>query len=173
MNATSLKSPLSQIVFPTAVFGVFRFLSLLVATNLFKEHFNFYILVGISWLSLFTINISFVMLLSVKIAFSVFLSVLFIVSNWGNKFAGSSFASLGTLHTGKYTYLWEFMSDCRKLPRINNYLGQSSVTAFFSIPTRGTATYLLLVILSFNILALALIGYGLFTQLNYFCLSNE
>lgn len=98
------------------------------------------------------------------LAFSALLSVLFIVNNWGNKFAGSSFASLGTLHTGKYAYLSEFMSDCQKLPRINNNLGQSIVTAFFSTPTRGTATFLLLIVLAFTFLALASIGYGLFIQ---------
>ena len=195
---------LSQIVFPTAVIGVFWFVSFLVLTNLFGQYFNSCILVGIGWLSLFSTVISFVLLLSVKIAFatlffalisifafsmawnnlfrkptkdlslrkigiiflafSAFLSVLFIFNNWGNKFAGSSFASLGTLHTGKYAYLSEFMSDCRKLPRINNNLGQSIVTAFFSTPTRGTASFLLLVILSFTFLALASIGYGLFIQ---------
>lgn len=195
---------LSQIVFPTAVIGVFWFVSFLVVTNLFGNYFNSYILAGFGWLSLFSTVIAFVLLLSVKIAFSsqfftlisifafcmasynifrkpskdlglskvgifslafsAFLSVLFIVNNWGNRFAGSSFASLGTLHTGKYAYLSEFMSDCRKLPRINNNLGQSIVTAFFSTPTRGTATFLLLVILSFTFLALASIGYGLFIQ---------
>ena len=195
---------LFQLVFPAVFIATFWFAFFLLIVNWLRKQFNFYILAGIAWFSLFSMVITLVLLLSVKKVFSLqcfilisllisysswkylirkplihfdfkvsakivsvislSLPALFIVNNWGHKFAGSSFASLGTLHTGKYAYLSEYMVACRRLPIINNNLGQSIVTAFFSIPTHATSTLLLFLILVFTFLALAFLAHGLFIQ---------
>lgn len=90
--------------------------------------------------------------------------LVFFLNNWGNNFAGSSYASLGTLHSAKYSYLSEYIEVCRKLPAIKNNVGQSIVVAFFSSSTHATATYLLFLVLVFSLLALAFLAYGLFTK---------
>ena len=90
--------------------------------------------------------------------------LVFFLNNWGNNFAGSSYASLGTLHSAKYSYLSEYIEVCRKLPAIKNNVGQSMVVAFFSSSTHATATYLLFLVLVFSLLALAFLAYGLFTK---------
>jgi hypothetical protein len=104
--------------------------------------------------------------LSIGKVLTIFLFSLsiFIVNNWGNSFSGSSYASLGTLHTAKYSYLSEYMVACHNLPLINNNLGQSIVVAFFSLSTNATSTFLLFLLLAFTLSALAFLAYGLFIQ---------
>jgi hypothetical protein len=89
---------------------------------------------------------------------------IFLLNNWGNDFAGSSYASLGTLHSAKYAYLSEYMVFCQNLPEIRNNLGQSIVAAFFSTSTGATSTYMLFLVLIFSLFALAFMAYGLFLQ---------
>ena len=90
--------------------------------------------------------------------------LVFFLNNWGDNFAGSSYASLGTLHSAKYSYLSEYIEVCRNLPAIKNNVGQSIVVAFFSSSTHATATYLLFLVLVFSLLALAFLAYGLFSK---------
>lgn len=199
-----LLSFLSQIAFPLLLIDAFWFITYLFINNWLKDHFNTYIIIGISWFVLFSSLVTFALTFSVRVYLSVpfFLLIaaiaiyilikflvrgtlmnlslrigilktlvasipfflVFFLNNWGNNFAGSSYASLGTLHSAKYSYLSEYIEVCRNLPAIKNNVGQSIVVAFFSSSTHATATYLLFLVLVFSLLALAFLAYGLFMK---------
>lgn len=73
----------------------------------------------------------------------------------------SVFSSMGTLHTGKYVYLSEYMTQCQNIPSIRNNLGQSSLAFIITDLSGGTNTYSLTWILASSMASLMFFAWGL------------
>ena len=74
------------------------------------------------------------------------------------------FTMIGSLHTGKYVFISDFIRRCNEIPIIQSSFGQSIFSAFVGNYSNLSSTILLYLLLSFSILSFYLVVRG-FTQL--------
>ena len=73
----------------------------------------------------------------------------------------SVFSSYGSLHTGKYSFLAQYIFQCQALPRIQHNLGQAILAFVTREMAGGTFTYALSWILALSLIALLVLCLGL------------
>lgn len=74
-------------------------------------------------------------------------------------------SSLGTLHTGKYVFLAEYVKVCKEMPIVQHNLGQSNFSSLMSFMSDTSAVLNLLGSLSYAKFALSLLIYSMFRDL--------
>jgi len=104
-------------------------------------------------------------ILCTALLISSYLIVFFFNFSWVEGRPKGVMSSFGSLHSGKYSFLAEYASQCSAIPAINHNVGQSIASSMIKALSGNTHTYILSWLLFLSILGFLLFSWGLIENL--------